>query len=116
MLTYTSYKNLKSDLFLSFNTPVEMAELHDTVTLHDKGTISITLRPFLELLKAQKQNMTQTDWLKSVRTLMFRIIEMPDQYLPKELAESAAATATIRSIFHEFILIHTPFQLRKRSS
>jgi hypothetical protein len=93
-----------------------MTELQDQTTAHHRSTIAMTLAPFLDLLKDQKQTMTQTDWLKAVRTLMSRIIEMPEQYLPKDLALSEATTGMIRSVFHEFILAHTPFQFQKKDS
>jgi hypothetical protein len=86
-----------------------MIELQENTTAHHRSTIAMALSPFLELLKDQKQTMTQTDWLKNVRTLMSRIIKTPEQYLPKDLAGSESATGMIRSIFHEFIMDHTPF-------
>lgn len=81
----------------------------------DRNAIAAALNPFLDLLKDQKQHTTQTLWLKSVRTLMTRVIETPEQYLPKELAESDTLTGMIRSIFHEFILNQTPFQFSKKN-
>lgn len=90
-----------------------MTELQENTTTH-RSTIAMALNPFLELLKDQKQSMTQTDWLRAVRTLMFRVIETPEQYLPRDLAGLETTTGMIRSIFHEFIMDHTPFPSQKK--
>jgi hypothetical protein len=92
-----------------------MTILQENTTSNHRNTIAMTLSPFLDLLKDQKQIMTQTAWLKAVRTLMSRIIETPEQYLPKDLAASKATTGLIRSVFHKFILEQTPFQLHKKN-
>ncbi len=91
-----------------------MTGFQENNTAH-RSSIAMALSPFLELLKDQKQTMTQTDWLKTVRTLMFRIIETPEQYLPKDLAGLETTTGMLRSIFHEFILNQTPFPSQKKN-
>ncbi len=89
-----------------------MTDLQEIAAAHHRSTIIVTLNPFLELLKDQKQHLNQTNWLKAVRTMMFRIIETPDQYLPTDLPRSEETTGMIRSIFHELILSQTPFQIQ----
>lgn len=87
-----------------------MIELEEN-TIAYRSNLARTISPFLELLEDQKQNVTQTQWLRAVRSLMTRIIESPDQYLTNDLPPREITTAIIRSIFHEFIMKHTPFLL-----
>jgi hypothetical protein len=93
-----------------------MTELQENMIAHHRTNLARTLSPFLELLENQKQDTTQTQWLRAVRTLMARIIESPDQYLTKDLPPKEVTTAIVRSIFHEFIMKHTPFPSIKTST
>lgn len=86
-----------------------MTDLQENIIAHYRTNLARTLSPFLELLENRKQDSTQTQWLQAVRTLMARIIESPDQYLTQDLPPKDVTTAIVRSIFHEFIMKHTPF-------
>lgn len=88
-----------------------MIELEENTIAYHRSNLARTISPFLELLEDQKQNVTQTQWLTAVRSLMARIIESPNQYLTNDLPPREITTAIIRSIFHEFIMKHTPFPL-----
>jgi hypothetical protein len=88
-----------------------MTELQENTIAHHRSNLERTVTPFLELLENQKQHITQTQWLLSVRSLMARIIENPDQYLTQDMPPKEVTTAIVRSIFHEFIMKHTPFPL-----
>lgn len=90
-----------------------MTELLENTIAYHRSNLARTISPFLELLEDQKQHVTQTQWLTAVRSLMTRIIENPDQYLTQDLPPQEVTTGIVRSIFHEFIMKHTPFPATK---